>query len=439
VLSSAIDLLEYTQVLCGADHNQLGELDMTDGDATSDPMIESTRNAQRWVTEFTDAISHAAGEVVFADKRIENPLAQAEGLRYLTRCLSFAALNMVENNDPAYPHISPLLSPWLQWALPNPDYNYLTAPVHGDYEYRVFGRLGTARFFLVEVYAGVHEKIEEFQVFSSRGDFEVGPDGGIEIILSRQRPAGTSNWVELPDGGAYVFLRQAYYDWENEVAGDLNIERLGATYPPPPVDAAMLNERLNSMVEFMRRTTVTIAKSTGRFYDVPPDKMDFPPFPLGKREHGNQVGIRGQFYGQGQYRCGPDEAIILEVTPPDAKYWMFGLVSQYMEALDWHERQTSINGHQAVLDEDGVFRAVIAHRDPGVPNWLDTGGREVNLLAGRYYLPKTEPVPIPTLRAVPFAELREHLPPGTPSVTPEQRSDWLRRRMLSVRRRLAGF
>ena len=32
-----------------------------------------------------------------------------------------------------------------------------------------------------------------------------------------------------------------------------------------------------------------------------------------------------------------------------------------------------LNGHQAVLD-DGVFRAVVAHRDPGVANWLDTAG-----------------------------------------------------------------
>lgn len=168
--------------------------------------------------------------------------------------------------------------------------------------------------------------------------------------------------------------------------------------------------------------------------------MRFPPFPLGDRDHDHQVGLRGQLYGQGHYRCGSQEAVILEVEEPVCRYWMFGLVSQYMEALDWYDRQTSINGHQAVIDDDGVFRAVIAHRDPGVPNWLDTGGREVNLIAARYTWPQdVERVPTPWLRTIPFAEVRDHLPPGTPTISAQERSQYLRRRMLSVRRRNAGF
>ena len=43
-------------------------------------------------------------------------------------------------------------------------------------------------------------------------------------------------------------------------------------------------------------------------------------------------------------------------------------------SVDWLNRQSSLNAHQARLDGDGRLRAVIALEDPGVPNWLDPGG-----------------------------------------------------------------
>jgi hypothetical protein len=86
-----------------------------------------------------------------------------------------------------------------------------------------------------------------------------------------------------------------------------------------------------------------------------------------------------------------------------------------------------------VLDTDGVFRAVIAHTDPGVPNWLDTAGHPVGLIAARYF--RAETTPVPTMRTVPLAALRDHLPADTLKVTPAQRQESLRARALSVRRR----
>jgi hypothetical protein len=109
-------------------------------------------------------------------------------------------------------------------------------------------------------------------------------------------------------------------------------------------------------------------------------------------------------------------------------------MSQYWEALDFSVRQTSINGHQAVLDADGVFRAVIAHRDPQVPNWLDASGHTTGLLLLRYVEPTS--TPIPELRVVPLEDLRSALPAATRVVTAEERTETIRRRMHSVRRRM---
>ena len=67
----------------------------------------------------------------------------------------------------------------------------------------------------------------------------------------------------------------------------------------------------------------------------------------------------------GSWGLGDDEALVIEVTPPEALYWSVSLGNFWWETIDYANRQSSLNGHQAVLDADGVFRAVVAHARPG--------------------------------------------------------------------------
>ena len=53
----------------------------------------------------------------------------------------------------------------------------------------------------------------------------------------------------------------------------------------------------------------------------------------------------------------------------------------------------SCNGHQAHVDADGKVRLVVAHTDPGVPNWLDTEGQPIGMAVYRYVGARTKPVP----------------------------------------------
>ena len=89
--------------------------------------------------------------------------------------------------------------------------------------------------------------------------------------------------------------------------------------------------------------------------------------------------------------------------------------------------------YQARLDGDGVFRGVIAHRDPGVPNWLDCAGQQQGSIAARFLL--AESAPEPALRRVPWGELRSQLPAETPRVEPAEREALLARRRRAVWRR----
>lgn len=91
----------------------------------------------------------------------------------------------------------------------------------------------------------------------------------------------------------------------------------------------------------------------------------------------------------------------------------------WYQSLDFVNHQSSLNDHQAVLD-DGVFRAVICHEDPGLANWLDPASSGQGCITYRWN--QAESAPVPDLRLVPLAELAEHLPPSTPRVTPTERA-----------------
>ena len=69
-------------------------------------------------------------------------------------------------------------------------------------------------------------------IHRGKTELVIGDDGEFEVILSREKQDG--NWVPLPSGFCHVYVRQWFYDWENEEPGSIFIERIGATYPPPP-------------------------------------------------------------------------------------------------------------------------------------------------------------------------------------------------------------
>ena len=397
--------------------------------------VVSTALRADWETLLC-AIRQAAEDVVFADTGIDTDVVRAEGLRYVTRLLISGTLTLSEVNDPAYPHFARFLSPWFPWGGANPDYDYLWAPVDPQYTYWISGNRGTAHLFSIEVGLGDRHEVGLVRLVNNRSDFASGQtefaarlEREFSVVLSAEERPG--NWIPLPPDASWVHVRQGFYDWETEVPADVFIEREGAVYPPPALTLEFLTHRLQVLTQFVETAPRGLAKEVARQYATDPGIV---PFALLEFDGNDKWGYPGQYYGRGCFECGPDEAVILEVRPPErCLYWGFCLSSHFWEYLEAPVRQASINGHQAVLDEDGMLRCVIAHRDPGVPNWLDPGGRTRGLVMGRWN--RSDSVPTPTLRVIPFRSVREELPNETPVVTPPERNEMLRRRMLAMQRR----
>ena len=67
------------------------------------------------------------------------------------------------------------------------------------------------------------------------------------------------------------------------------------------------------------------------------------------------------------------------------------LWNRHMQTLEYADPRSSLNSAQIAYEPDGAYTIVVVDRDPGVPNWLDTGGHRFGTIFWRYLLPDTDP------------------------------------------------
>lgn len=391
-------------------------------------MSDSTSFAQLQFSEPTiwREVVKVIGELedlVWKDPLVSDEQTRAEGVRQLTRLIAGALPLTMEMADASHPQFLQLLSTRIQWALPSADCHYQWAPVHGANTYRIIGDRGTARIFDMESRNKHFAHLGEWTLLDRLDKVEVDAGNHVEIILSHARPAGARNWLQLPAGPGNLVFRQYFCDWTTEQAARLIIINERAKYPPPPVTAAGIRQRLELFCDFLRQCPPVFRKSVESYYSAAANTMSY---------DGIDYGWKAIKYGKGVYECQPDEALILELKLPKTHYWNIQIGNHFWEAGDYHLRQNSLNGHQAYIDEHGVFRAVISHQDPGIANWLDSAGINKGLATIRFYEP--EFIPETTLRRIRFSQLNESLPTSTPRVSEQDRQKALRERAWSMPR-----
>jgi hypothetical protein len=63
---------------------------------------------------------------------------------------------------------------------------------------------------------------------------------------------------------------------------------------------------------------------------------------------------------------------------------------RFQQTFVYTSRSVSLNRSQTTLEEDGSFRMILAHEDPGLPNWLDTEGNLFGMVFWRFFLMEGE-------------------------------------------------
>jgi hypothetical protein len=377
------------------------------------------RSGSAW-RALVEGLDRAAGRVGAAD----DDLAMAAGYRHLLVLLAIGIDEALRRADPADPVLRPgSTDAVLKWGMDCPDALYLGCPVRPDAVYRVTGSRGTVRYVGLQVMAGAASVANVVA-----DDLALGPDGRIELTLAAEERPG--NWLPLPPGASSLIVRQFFYDWEREEPARLAVERVsGGPDPrePGPLDPAAVARTLAALGTFVDASVAFWAdvhaalrsRGVNRFHE-----------PSARTELG---GAAENVTVWGAYELEEDEALVIELPPPPALYWSVALGDPWWESIDYANHQSSLNGHQAVIDDDGIFRAVVARRDPGVANWLDPAGHRQGPMIVRYV--RASETPVPETRVVAWDRVAEALPPGTRRVSPGERRLAIARRRAGVRRR----
>jgi hypothetical protein len=369
----------------------------------------------------------AAGERIQQDDFPQAPHERAEGYRHLGRLAVFALQQYLDFADPRFPALLRFDDDVTRWGGPNTDNHYQRARVEAHGTYRITGNVRGLRELILSANEG-DMQLGQLRVFEERNlsQLAVGADGTLEVIVSAKPQPG--NWLPLHPDAEYVLLRQYVSDWDHDAVARFRVERLGSdALPPPRFEPVQLTRALERAATWIERSVVYWNQWMARTRGALPDNV------LG-RPRAQPGGAGDIHYGGGWWNLAPDEALLVECEPPDARYWSIQLYSYpWFESLDFANRVSSLTGHQLHVDDDGRFRVVISERDPGVQNWLDTEGRSAGLVTYRWVFSRTKPAP--TSRVVKLAALREHLPATTPAFGLEERREQVARRRAAVARR----
>ena len=98
-------------------------------------------------------------------------------------------------------------------------------------------------------------------------------------------------------------------------------------------------------------------------------------------------------YYHSYWALGPEQALVIEVTPPTCRTWNFQLDNHWMESLDYRYFRIAINKHTAVYEPDGSVKIIVAHKNPGHPNWIETAGHRQGTMCFRWIRADEHPQP----------------------------------------------
>ncbi len=415
----------------------------------------------------------------------------AEGYRYLSGFMHHA-VERAFHEDPARPAFRNALSVYNKATIDNADAIYFYAPIDGRKRYKVTATLpdcrhwqGQARaeqgplapqYLIFEVtggpIAGDTGDLRELMPGSRTGfgaldisQLQIGDDNTLEILLAPERPEGyTGNFFatrkppssRAPENGdryaTYISGRQLFYDWAREVPVPLTITALDDEgLPPAPLDSEHAAVKLRRMGEIVsgqmrfwqafydRLLNCHQRHDDGGRYYMPVNAYNQPNAASGDTGGGMSTNI----YAGGMFDLVEDEALYIEARyHGEPVYTGLHLGNLWGESPDYANHQSSLNGFQMQDDGDGVQRWVVAHRDPGVPNWIDTTGLPQGYLSNRWAYSTLPPkAQWPTIQAtkIAFSEIVAMFPEGTPQISPEQRRQQIAIRQQHVQRRFRVF
>ena len=338
-------------------------------------------------------------EKYIGPERGMNTSAERSAGRYLLANALQHGFQCWFDSDPRRPMFQRWLGVKKKLLGDNPDAVYYGAIVDPAGTYRIRGNVHGACYTSFSVETGAQEGHISKGVVSTLNDteFDIAADGSYELIASPEPQP--RNWLRLEPNAGSITTRH-YWEWSRNVAADptfevpLWIEPVENPGPAAPMDDDAIAAGIQRVINFVRGLTID-------FPDLPPEVMpswvsnvvnEFDN--SGYEESNAEIGYAAvdNAYLQARYELSADQALVMRGRFPRCRFANVVLWNHRLQTPPYLYRDVSINRNQIQYERDGSFKIVIAHRDPGVPNWIDTAGQETGMIFWRFLMPE-EPAP----------------------------------------------
>jgi hypothetical protein len=363
-----------------------------------------------------DAIAEAE-RLVREAPHIESEADLLEGLQYLAGGIA-ACTHLAFDYDRDHPFLQSGTGPFTKMGLDNPDTLYFGTRVQAGRDYVVTGTRGTTTDLSFQLLGGEYtdDNVPDSETAFDDRQLDVGADGEFQ-------------WRFTPKTNAQLVIREVYNDWSAQ-RGKVAIARVDtAGTAPPPLTNELIEKRFAVAGKQLVQRIKTWLQFPQWFYtNIPVNTMVAPRLTPG--------GLATQYSSAGHFELTPDQALVITLPATDAPYLGFQLGSLWYISLDYINHQSSLNGTQAQVDADGKIRIVVADRNPGVTNWVETLGHRKGFLQFRWQRVSRELTEAdgPTVELLDIDDVAGYLPfHDSNEISPE---DW--RARIALRQKQIG-
>lgn len=367
-------------------------------DAAFDRLIKSIEETRRvYLGQDKEFLKTGGGPM--------SPADVAEGNRYLLHAL-LQALMLELESDPVHPWLQEIVTPWVKLGGDNADAIYHTTPVDASRAYRIVGNTAGAVYTSVTIEAGGKRGGYAGRIAGVINDtsYDVDWDGTFEVYVGG--PERLRNWIALPADASRISVRH-YFEDDPPAASVMDkriplfIEVLNPGPPPKSPNDASIAAAITRVDRHFRSRTIDqpMPDPLPTWLSLTPNHFEAPSKPGTMAYAAHDAA-----YTQAPWAIGPDEALILTGRWPEGRFGNVTIWNRYIQSFDYRSRNISLNRKQTVLEPDGTFKMILAHRDPGLPNWLDTAGRTSGTLFWRFMLPEGE-IETPRAQVVKFKDI----------------------------------
>ena len=352
----------------------------------------------------------------------------------------------------------------------NPDTIYRFIAVNKTSEYVLTGRIydgipADTTFSVLEGTAGTTSTI------LTLSDLDINDDGSFVITVSGDPAApGQTNHLQLTSRSTLIAARNTLGDWNVEDPMELAVQRVAGPRNSlfaqlggfvllgglvndspfltslvsliPPLGIAewrpvrgtlaallLLVRGANEQAKYMALATTD--PDTGELRQ--PNVMTQPA--------SNAEFLANQLQSNGYFQLADDEALVLTIDPGNAGFFTVPVYNDWTITDDYWNEQTSLNDDQSIANADGTYTMVVSVADPGVANWVSTGGLNQGIISMRFQNldPQSPAVPSVQSVVVKLEDLEDELPAGTVFVTPQERAAQLAARKAGYDKRWAPY